>query len=317
MKNLLSNGIVPKNTLYVFGNGFDLAHGLKTAFEDFHNWLISNKFSQFVYLMEKLYPTLLLKGLWSDMETALARVNVDMIYQFDRDYRDGEWGRDRDKCKEDFCRETGSVLRVASGSSIADKLRMWTKSIQIDSVNKKFSLSAESKYLTFNYTKTLEIVYGINDVCHIHGCSDLDKDGKLDIVVGCKSPKLEFDIEGMKEDICSKKQIIANILKENIKYVEGCMLKHYTFFDNLECITDIIVFGHSLADVDKDYFLHIANNVSKKANWYYHVYDIEKLEYIKHFAYSVCKQSHQYKFVSSDIFSKLKKINEVLRYGWI
>lgn len=45
-----------QDTLYIVGNGFDLAHGLKTKYNDFRNWLEESGFHSFVNRMEALYP---------------------------------------------------------------------------------------------------------------------------------------------------------------------------------------------------------------------------------------------------------------------
>lgn len=46
------------NTLYIIGNGFDLAHGMKTSYEDFHQWLLDNGEFSTVNRIESLYPNI-------------------------------------------------------------------------------------------------------------------------------------------------------------------------------------------------------------------------------------------------------------------
>lgn len=42
-------------TLHIIGNCFDLAHGLQTRYEDFHNWLCQKGYQQFIEMFEYLY----------------------------------------------------------------------------------------------------------------------------------------------------------------------------------------------------------------------------------------------------------------------
>lgn len=42
---------IDQNTLFVIGNGFDLASGIKSSYYDFKQWLILNKRDQLINLM--------------------------------------------------------------------------------------------------------------------------------------------------------------------------------------------------------------------------------------------------------------------------
>lgn len=45
-------------TLYILGNGFDIAHGLKTKYSDFYKYLLENKDTQtFLYNIINAYGT--------------------------------------------------------------------------------------------------------------------------------------------------------------------------------------------------------------------------------------------------------------------
>lgn len=45
-------------TLYILGNGFDIAHDLKTKYSDFYKYLLENKDTQtFLYNMINAYGT--------------------------------------------------------------------------------------------------------------------------------------------------------------------------------------------------------------------------------------------------------------------
>ena len=43
---------IDQNTLFVIGNGFDLASGIKSSYYEFKQWLILNKRDQLINLMD-------------------------------------------------------------------------------------------------------------------------------------------------------------------------------------------------------------------------------------------------------------------------
>lgn len=78
-----------QDTLYIIGNGFDIAHGLKTTYNDFKNWLEKLGFRSFVKRMETLYPEVKNgNGEWSDIETALGHFTMEDVIAFDKYYTD-------------------------------------------------------------------------------------------------------------------------------------------------------------------------------------------------------------------------------------
>ena len=63
------------STLYIIGNGFDIAHGLKTRWADFKNFLIRYDKRLFEQI-EDLFKT---SELWTDFETALSCPNEETL----------------------------------------------------------------------------------------------------------------------------------------------------------------------------------------------------------------------------------------------
>ena len=45
-----------QDTLYIIGNGFDIAHGLSTQYQNFKKWLLKSGLNSFARRMETLYP---------------------------------------------------------------------------------------------------------------------------------------------------------------------------------------------------------------------------------------------------------------------
>jgi hypothetical protein len=45
-------GNTHSHSLYIIGNGFDLAHGMKTSWQDFYDWLKSNGYNPLITFCE-------------------------------------------------------------------------------------------------------------------------------------------------------------------------------------------------------------------------------------------------------------------------
>jgi hypothetical protein len=63
------------NRLILMGNGFDLAHGLKTSYKDFIIWYLANCLSN-VGFYPKVYEDELLKIRFNDTNSFISMVNA-------------------------------------------------------------------------------------------------------------------------------------------------------------------------------------------------------------------------------------------------
>ena len=41
-----------EKTLFIIGNGFDIAHDIKSCYKDYHDWLLQHDYHEFVAYME-------------------------------------------------------------------------------------------------------------------------------------------------------------------------------------------------------------------------------------------------------------------------
>ena len=112
-----------------------------------------------------------------------------------------------------------------------------------------FGLAKTNYFFNFNYTKTLERVYGVSEsnICHIHG----DADSKDDLIVG--HGREVFDT-----DVTNKTSTASNI---NKKPVKQCIVNHWLFFEKLKGVKNIYSHGFSFGDVDMPYISTICENV--------------------------------------------------------
>lgn len=254
-----------RDSLVVVGNGFDLAHGLKTSFTDFRSWLINHDQGRFLQSMEDIFYGLYdadKNKLWSEFESALGKVDIDDIHL---EYQEIFKGKD---VFDDIIEPT--VLFIGMNFTA------WIKDINTQFVKPKLSLPKDALYLSFNYTDTLESVYGIpqKQICHIHGWEK----GDTELVYGCKDNPIPFSLLDKEEKDCIQylvrykcAEFLKDALKKNTtKHIND----HHTFFESIESVKNVFVIGHSLAEVDWPYFLEIHKHSSKESTWHitYHNY---------------------------------------------
>lgn len=253
-----------KNTLYVIGNGFDMYHGLKTSYHDFHDWLKSNHYSEFILDLEKMFPTLSNNEplLWKDFEAAIGNFDLLSIHkEFFQGKDDGFYDEDVSKMV---------VNRISPTiNDIPKLLRNWLKDIDVFEVKNRLKLSWDSLFLSFNYTMLLENVYSIpkNRVLHIHNSLG----GNEKLITGHNSEVSSYEAEklcfGANEE--QSVQLIAQEMTNLIKPVDQQMKQHMHFFNSLQNISNVVVFGHSLSMIDRPYLTHIQRNIQDFAHWYF------------------------------------------------
>lgn len=262
-------------TLYIIGNGFDLAHGLPTRYCDFREWLIKNKHQDVVEKLESYYPLEENKDYkWSNFEDALGKPWIEDIYNDNKDNCINP--EDSDNIKE-FCSEITSSIEERFGSEtqqIPNLLTEWIKT-----ANKKLATTTpiniplfetNGYYLNFNYTTTLENLYHIDreSILHIHGhCID-DKQ----VIVGFKEVVAlgneTFPDTTYEDDAVAQIKRIAESLK---KPIEELINNNKNFFERLTLVDKVVVYGHSLNDIDFEYFKQVHHFVGN-APWFFEVY---------------------------------------------
>ena len=287
------------------GNGFDLAHGLPTSYENFHQWLLGNNDVWFIKAFEKLYPAINIDGRWCDIESALKKLSLKEAMDFDKNYQD---------CPDDVREENsshdayicGENLRNVIGA-IPSCLLDWALTICKTKCSKLFDLEPEAYYLTFNYTRTLEDIYGIysNDIYHIHGI--IGSGSELVMGYDEDSFDTEIDASEWEDDVNIRK--IVNTLRRNKKPV-NTILKYplsSKFLREISEVSDVIVYGHSCSNVDKPYYNAIANNIKPNAKWTVYVHNVHNMDNntsVEQFIKSILQPSQTVKITNN---SPLKK----------
>jgi hypothetical protein len=149
---------------------------------------------------------------------------------------------------------------------VRECFREWVESIDVDDCERKIDFLSTDVFMTFNYTSTLQKVYGIRDdrIFHIHG----NADAYDELVFGHNveiTERAEFDEEGnsLRTAFSDSEGAALYPLSAFKKPVTSIIDNNEGYFSSLNDVVEIIVIGHSLNDIDLPYFEAIARNASK------------------------------------------------------
>lgn len=260
-----------ENTLFIIGNGFDLAHGIMSKYKHFYCWLIQNGHEELCMQLQKIFPELdnRIDCLWNNFESALEKPDYHFIIQEYIPYPNDGW--DEIEWNKNIQIGENRVMEIID--KIPSLIKEWARDIDINVKPIFQSLSKKSKYLSFNYTLTLEKVYNISEknVCHIHEKTT----SKSKIIVGFDSPISinDFPARSIEEERAQEKfeRIQNSLVKPKLQQIQ----KNKPFFSALSNINTVIVIGHSLSWVDLRYFSEVKQSIKKNAKWYFSIHDPE------------------------------------------
>lgn len=283
--NTLFPNITPHNdeVLYVMGNGFDLSHGIESSYRNFAQWVKAQGNDHLIGLMDAFFSNK--HDLWSDVETALGEYDEGEILDFCRP----EEGIDYDHMMRSVAavEDAPNSFFKPTLEEFLSAFRDWVNDIDISQAKANQNLSPDSKYLTFNYTETLEFVYGIpkSQVLHIHGSRLLNND----YILGHNNLKDANQHDTLNGELYFEQETknkIISWMNDLYKNTQSIIHRNQHFFNSLGNIKWVVVKGHSLYDVDWPYFDEIAKHISKNAQWTFFYHSEEDLErmrkYIKH-----------------------------------
>ncbi len=259
--------------LYVIGNGFDLHHEIPSRYIDFHKWLEKNMPKLFSQVIE-FFPQSHLDEWWSVFEKNLASIDAyGIVYNktienipdvASDNFSDSEW-YDAENAVERQIDDIYSAIEIA--------FRKWVNTLPEGNSQKKISMILGSHFLSFNYTDTLESLYGINsdNILYIHGKA---KETSKKLILGHGTTKKELNdlirIDAIEDDSTldfitsrAKETAITSIANKR-KNVEHNIEENKKWFDSLSNITHIHIYGFSLSDIDMPYMSQILNSVNRE-----------------------------------------------------
>lgn len=270
--------------VYVIGNGFDLHHNLHTSFRGFMDFLeydpVRITFEKYLYCeagdtYEKM---------WKNLEKSLSKFDIDVLIEDKRSYYDD------DPHNDSFLYEVNSVIENLT-TRLVDRLNTYLTiaNCSSDESCKSFNFDPSFHFICFNYTNTLERIYKIpkTKICYIHGMLNSDI---YPLVVGHGNEHPTFyseenkplrnsvigfsvdeEIEAFKDTYCpvfeESVEAAHSYYERNRKKTEDCIALHQKFLSSLTNITEIIILGHSLGEVDHSYFHLLSEATTKDCLW--------------------------------------------------
>ena len=261
--------------LWILGNGFDLAHDLPTSYEDYHSYLLKQNEKWLVGMLEYYFGNDVHSSknyLWSQLEKALGIYDVKAIYDF---LKEGH-SMDLDHVSR-FVGEVEAEVQyhfVGICDKFNETFAGWCEQIILEGIKplEKFCFSSSDIFLTFNYTDTLERVYGIdeNQVLHIHGRASKGEE----LIVGHNNhARIPYGIKDDFLDNTANYRAIVETINRLEKKSKKIITENCSFFNGLGSVDEVSVYGHSIEEVDIGYFEEIRRNVDVNAHWCFYCYD--------------------------------------------
>lgn len=280
--------------LFIIGNGFDLAHGLKTSYEDFRIYLRQTypDAGEEEFIMPEVYTapngaeeiedevavSFMMRlisatagGRWRDVETTLGLLDYGECFEGIPYARDLEG--DIHRWRQVYQNEDIALNLTLPTQRILQYFADWVGNIDnYNQIPKKDGLlrlinRSEDLFLTFNYTETLQQVYGARNVCHIHG----KQGGKILFGHG---NEVDYSEEFM-DTYIGAENVLCEIQDSLRKDTEGAFRAHSWFFDKIDSrVQRVYTYGFSFSEVDSLYIKKICGRLTNpNVVWYLSVYD--------------------------------------------
>ncbi|NTV07256.1 MAG: hypothetical protein HGA81_01430 [Chlorobium limicola] len=247
-------------TLYVVGNGFDIFHDLPTSYSDFYDFAkeILDEFAEkFCLDLGEIDP-------WFDFEKRLGDYDWGLVYDT---YNEVDVLDDSFRPSMVFGLEDELIeLTDNLVSMIDEQFHLWIGSINILKANKKLNLELNGIYLSFNYTQTLQLVYGINNdqINFIHGCASMGDRliyGHTGVIEDV--PEIDKDGENNRTMFTDAEHAAQYPFRTFRKPIEQVIASNDKWFLSLKGrIARVVVIGHSLQEIDLPYFKRIIDIVA-------------------------------------------------------
>lgn len=225
------------------------------------------------------------EGFWNCFEERLASFDADNVIdhaeQFLVSYGAEDW---RGAYHHDFEYEIGQIVDGLS-AQLHTHFAEWIRGLQLpQSGSLVRCVDPSARFLSFNYTSTLQTLYDVSDanVLHIHGRAAAPDD-QIVLGHGWKRSATDMLRGRMNEDtdtrVAGGYELIDDYFAKTFKPTQKLVDSHRDRFDRLSNVSEVIVLGlgHSLADVDAPYFHEIVDRISS-ATWTVSCYQEPSLE---------------------------------------
>ncbi len=270
------------NRLYIIGNGFDLHHGLKSRYWDFRAYLV-DKDNDLVEKLEEYFGD---DALWSDFEETLSYLDTEQIIDECSNYLVSYGAEDwSDAYHHDYQYEVQKRIDIIT-EDLKKRFTEWILQLTLpaDVTGKKISLKPNSSFINFNYTDTLQKLYGVTDI-NIFYIHNKAVDNNSTLILGhSRDPKTNKTLEEQYNDedtdvrVAEGNQILNSYFEQTYKSTGTIIAENGHYFEELKDIKEIYVLGHSLSDVDLPYFQEIIKHIDKASvKWKVSIYNKKEL----------------------------------------
>lgn len=296
------------SSLFIVGNGFDIAHGIPTKYSDFRSFIVQ-KYPEALELRDEVVyledfdgidpnefaAEILLNAMdkaagedWNNFEDALAYINFDNKFPLPNHKENETDEEDRELMQHYLLYMDVLTSGFINCSKIwQDFFRLWLKEIQQtidhgdyrpkDCLLKLFS-DPEMQFFSFNYTKTLQQLYRAKKVIHIHnrvGQKLIFGHGKDDEIGLYQSFCYE---DGPNIGSTSLDEMISSFKKDTV----SPMKKYVKFFKGLSGDIDrVYSYGFGYGKVDSVYIKEIISHISENATWFFTEYEASNHEALR------------------------------------
>lgn len=294
------------SSLFIIGNGFDIAHGIPTAYNEFRNWVTEQypdslpfseatiSFEEYAQLpIDEVAAEMLVYAMdhasgedWHDFEDALGRINYYHKLPGPTDEEHNEEDPDHNQKMGQYLLRTDAfsngIIKSAE-ECWPEFFSEWIKTVE-EKIEKgvyspKPSLIAlfsdpTAKFMSFNYTKTLQHLYGVHVVKHIH-----NRVGQK-LVFGHGDDRAEYD-EPYDDEWRSP--VYSSFLNDFIQFLrkdtDKQIKKYNDFFKKLNhSIDKVYSYGFSYSKVDSPYLKEVINHISANATWFFTSYEAQNAQ---------------------------------------
>ncbi len=262
-------------TLYVIGNGFDLHHGMATSYKHFGEFL-KRDYPKLRDLLDDYFPTYNADDFWGHFEERLADFDADTLVENSEhlivSYNADHW---RESYNHDYSFELDRVVEAVS-TELLRAFGEWIRQIVIPSPGSltvsPARIDPTARFINFNYTATLQRLYGVPKahIWHVHGAAD----GSDPLVLGhawrpkpAETRTAHLDPEREDTRVLEGAQTIDQYFKRTFKPTAKIIADNAGWFASLADVDDIRVLGHSLSDVDLPYLETIVASARPTAQW--------------------------------------------------
>lgn len=294
------------SSLFIAGNGFDVAHGIPSKYSDFRSFVIE-KFPESLeyrdevitledcmdiyeddFAAEILLHTMDKNGgeNWCDFEQALAKIDFN-----DKFPKPNHKENETDEEDNALMKEYLLYMDILSSGFIncakrnwQEFFRIWIKSIEESIDNNEYEAKnsllklfgqEDLKFFTFNYTKTLQKLYGVKKVIHIHnrcGQKLIFGHGENNVTYGMSSDS----------DLHISSSFLDDMINQFKKDTNTPLKKYSDFFRKLDQSVDkIYAYGFSYNKVDSIYIKKIISKISPNSTWFFTEHEAQNKETLR------------------------------------